>query len=147
MIANGADNKPKGVVFASKKNGSVLLRFPSISKAAEYLQCQTNDVVRRIRTKALSPYGYMVRFTSEYKGYERFKPHAYNRPIIAAYRDHIDWYATAQDAGNALGFDRTMVSEYANHGRLLPGGIFVKYQVDTEEYEQLKKELECLSTK
>ena len=153
MTVNGADNKPKAVVFASKIDGSVLMRFPSISQAAVYMNCQTNDVMRRIRQKALSPYSYMVRLESEYNGYERFKQGAYNRPIIAAYWDCIQWFATADVAGKALGFDRSMVSGYANAGRLLPGGIFVKYQVDTKEYEQMfdlaskKKELECLSTK
>lgn len=148
----GEKGKPKPVVFVSKKDGRVLKRFHSITDAAESLQIGHEEVSRRCRKKTLSE-RFMVRLESEWSGYERYKPNAYNRPIIAVSGNNLMWYRNATEAGKRLGFPGTMVSQYAKHGRLLPSGIFVKYQEDTKEFAKLrelmdkKKELECLSTK
>ena len=148
----GEKGKPKPIVLVSKKDGRVIERFHSIAEAAESLQLGNSEITRRARDKTLSE-RFMVRFESEWSGYERFKPRAYNRPIIAVYWNIVSWFPNATEAGKRLGFGGTMVSQYAKHGKLLPGGIFVKYQEDTKEFAEMseliakKKELECLSTK
>lgn len=148
----GEKGKPKPIVLVSKKDGRVIERFHSITEAAESLQLGNSEITRRARDKTLSE-RFMVRFESEWNGYERFKPRAYNRPIIAVYWNIVSWFPNATEAGKRLGFCGTMVSQYANSGKLLPGGIFVKYQEDTKEFAEMseliakKKELECLSTK
>lgn len=154
MTENGAGNEPKAVLFVSKKDGSILKRFPSITKAAEYLETTDRSrIQRQNKDRALSAFDYMVRFESEWSGYERFKPNAYNRPIIAVSGNDLMWYRNATEAGKRLGFPGIMVSHYAKHEKLLPSGIFVKYQEDTKEFAEMrelmnkKKELECLSTK
>lgn len=142
--------KPKPVVFVSKKDGSILRRFPSLEHAAQHLMVQPSDVKRRIVCKALSPLDYMVRFEDEWSGYERFKPGAYNRPIIAVSNGVIMWYSTAAKAADGLNYGRSMITYYAKRGKPLPNRIFIKYQNDTKEFKELvdllnkKKELKCL---
>ncbi len=133
------DEFPVPVLLVSKKDGSVLRRFPSVYEAGKAVGKSPAAVHKSARDLGMAKGEAMFRFESSWAGRETFKPRARNRPVIVAWRGMMKWFPGAHQAAEAVGVSYDSMRGMLSRGGGSRNGMRARYATGTDDWPRLRE--------
>lgn len=132
--------EPYPVVMIHKKDGRLITRFASASKAAKELGMNLSSVTRQCQERRLGSECYLLRWESAWIGGERYAGRL-RSPIICEHEDGcISWHSGIKAAAKALGCSQQALSNAERNGwkcSTAYGKVKPRKQRDTVEWTEL----------